>query len=349
MFISISIVTVLYAENEKICKVYEIQSGEVIYEISGESPLTSETNLSIAGEGRLRFKEWGDVVLLEEKGEISIQGALKDRQVFQRLIKQEQDITQNADYKTQKVLERKTSDRNIVFGENTKDGLKQTGDMNITGLKCEVWEGPGIKKCLYKGMPLLIEIDLYGIRYSKKALEVKLDINASEEECSMPDFPVEEFGLIKNSVKTKNKEKSKKIFEILKDISRGQNFGMVDSNETNETNESMDKVKTEFINQFAQSIFEHQKKRLPELLGALKKSRECIERAEHAEEANACLDESEAIKKELGMQTSYANFWDDNQTHAYGKKLDDEIFDLESRMSCIGRAQNIIELSACMK
>ena len=56
--------TLLYAEVAT--HPFEIESGMVIYEISGGAQLTPETNLTIKGHAKLRFKEWGEIKLEEE-------------------------------------------------------------------------------------------------------------------------------------------------------------------------------------------------------------------------------------------------------------------------------------------
>ena len=56
-------VTLLHAEI--VTHPYEVESGMVLYEISGGTQLTPETNLTIKGKAKLRFKDWGEVKLEE--------------------------------------------------------------------------------------------------------------------------------------------------------------------------------------------------------------------------------------------------------------------------------------------
>lgn len=334
---------------DKDFKIYEAESGQVLYEMSGGGQLTQETNLTISGKARLRFKEWGTVALVEERGAAAAVGAIRDKQAFRSLVKQEKDTTLYANYKTEKVLERKSSSTYSVHGETQTKGLEKTGTMNIAGLVCDVWEGSGIKKCLYRGVPLLLEIQLHGITYTKKASDVNFDINISDDKCMMPDFSVEEFGLIRGVGMTKNKRKPKEVIEVFKDISKG-NFVINRMDiDTNDTNQSNDKAKIEFLNRLGQSIYENQKELLPQLLLNLEKSRECMQRAESLKEANECIRELRDIKKEMGIKMPFVLFWNDEEENAYLEQLDDEISNLKSRMSCVSRAKNITELSGCMK
>lgn len=337
---------VLFGANKEY-KIYGTESGQILYEIEGEGQLTQETNLTISGTARLRFKEWGAVALAEEKGTVMVVGAIRGKQTFRSLIKQEKDTAYYANYKTEKVLERKSSSKFIAHGESLTKGLKQTGTLHVNGWECEVWEGPGVKKCLYKGIPLLLEIQLYGMTYTKKASDISFDINLSEDQCVMPDFSVEEFGLIRGIGMTKNKKKPKEVIEVFRDILKG-NFiaGQIDNNDTNQTHH---KAKIEFINRLGQSIYKDQKVLLPKLLFDLEKSRECIHQAETPKEANECIRGMRDTKKEMGVKMPFIYFWNDEEKDMYLEQLDNEISNLKSRMSCISFAKNITELSACMK
>ena len=96
--------TVAALSANKDFKIYEMESGQVLYELSGDGQLTQETNLSVSGKARLRFKEWGAVALVEERGAVSAVGAIREKQTFRSLVKQEKDTTLHAYYKTEKVL-----------------------------------------------------------------------------------------------------------------------------------------------------------------------------------------------------------------------------------------------------
>ena len=70
--------TLLHAEVST--QPFDVESGMVYYEIRGGAQLTPETNLSIKGEAKLRFKEWGEVKLEEESGIVVTTGAIKHKQ-----------------------------------------------------------------------------------------------------------------------------------------------------------------------------------------------------------------------------------------------------------------------------
>ena len=81
--------TFLYAQVDN--PLYEIQSGMVLYDISGDTQLTPETNLSIKGQAKLYFKEWGELKIEEESGMVLTTGAIKHKQNVKRFEKQTKD------------------------------------------------------------------------------------------------------------------------------------------------------------------------------------------------------------------------------------------------------------------
>jgi len=146
-------VTLLHSE--PVSHPFEVESGMVIYEIYGGAQLTAETNLSIKGQGKLRFKEWGEIRLEEEGGMVLTTGAIKHKQYVKRLEKQTKDTVITADYKNEQLLERKKG----------------------------------------KGIVLKSESNVYDVSYVKVATKALFDINTSDEECEVPDYPLQEFAL----------------------------------------------------------------------------------------------------------------------------------------------------------
>ena len=105
--------TLLYAEVP--VHPFEVESGMVLYEISGGSQLTPDTNLTIKGKAKLRFRDWGDVKLEEASGTVLATGAIKHKQQIRRLEKQTKDTVITADFENEQLLERKkvSTDINI--------------------------------------------------------------------------------------------------------------------------------------------------------------------------------------------------------------------------------------------
>ena len=336
-------VTLLHAE--PVSHPFEVESGMVIYEIYGGAQLTPETNLSIKGQGKLRFKEWGDIKLEEEGGMVLTTGAIKHKQYVKRLEKQTKDSVITADYKNEQLLERKKVKGKESI-ENETFGLLKTGQQSVASFICDIWEGPGVKKCIYKGIVLKSESHVFDVSYVKVATEALFDINASDEECEVPDYPIQEFALFKDKVKTKNKYNVDNFCKVLKDTA----YELKDNNITYSANNIADEKRQKFINHISKDIYKRQKELLPALLLSMRKMRECLQTGENPFEANQCIESFSRMKVQLGTEEDdYIILWDDKKKNDLLDRIEDELIELQSRIPCVKRAKNITDLSSCMK
>ncbi len=325
---------------------YEVEKGMVRYDIYGGGVLTNETNLTLKGKATLRFKDWGTTLLSEEEGVVITSGALKSKQKIESLEKQTKDAVYTVDFKNKKIHKRKNSVANALKEHNT-EGLKKIGQENIVGLDCDIWEGLGVRKCLYKGIPLKIESEILGITYRKVATNILFDVNSSAEGCRLPDFPKENFALFNSALKTKNNMKAKCFTEVLKDVA----YIVEKKVEKNGHRLGIGKQeKTLFLNKIGQKIFEYQKTLLPNLLRSMKETRACIQTGDNPFEANQCMEHFSRMKDKLGTgEDDYIILWDEKRKNKLLNKIEDEVIYLEARISCIKRANNITDLSKCMK
>jgi len=336
-------VTLLHAE--PVSHPFEIESGMVIYEIHGNAQLTAETNLTIKGKAKLRFKEWGEVMLEEEEGMVLTKGAIKHKQYVKRLEKHTKDFVITADYKNEQLLERKKV-KGKESNEDETHGLVKTGQQSVVDIPCDIWEGPGIKKCIYKGIVLKSESHVFDVSYVKVAREAVFDINTSEEKCKVPDFPMQALALFKDKVKTKNKYKVDNFCKVLKDTA----YALKDKNITYNVNNLADEKRQKFINHISEDIYKRQKVLLPALLLSMKKMRECLQTGENPFEANQCIESFSRMKVQLGTEEDdYIILWDDKRKSDLLDKIEDELIELQSRIPCVKRAKNITDLSSCMK
>ena len=324
---------------------FDVESGMVLYTIAGGAQLTAETNLSITGSAKLRFKEWGEVKLEEEEGMVLTKGSIKHKQTLHRLEKQTKNKIITVDYENEQLLERKKG-VSLSHMELETEGLVQRGQDVISGLLCKIWKGPGIQKCMYKGIVLKQESHVLGVSYIKVATKVVFDINASLQKCKVPDFPLQDFGLLYDNVKTKNSNKVDNFCKILKDVA----YNIDGDIENYEVVNMDDRVRQKFINHIAGDIYNHQKQILPELLISMKETRACLQMGENPFEANQCIEQFSRMKEQLGTEEDdYIILWDDKRKNALLDKIEDELIYLQSRISCVNRAKNITDLSTCMK
>lgn len=318
---------------------FQLKSGNIVYTIHGGGALTPDLNLTIEGEGRLRFREWGKVVLMEEMIEESASGAFRSSEKFSKCIKRDKAQQYNVDYDQEIIQERplpKGKER-----EDIREGMLPHGEKVVAGKKCNMWAKEGVRICLYKGIPLLVEKELLGIRFEKKALLVEENIEVDTQQCSIPDFPVRKMALFKTSIKQKKdpKEVSQLLGRLL-DESASTKSGR------------LKKMKENYLNRLGEHIFQRQKKLLPKMLESMQVARECLQGADDELEANDCIDEINDFKAKMVKTKEEENridAWDEKEKNRVLDEFDDNIEILESRMQCIRVAKNITDLSGCMR
>jgi len=327
-------------------KKFDVETGMVRFEISGGGHFTDDINISIKGEGVLRFRDWGVEALIEENYEERTVGAVKNINKIHICEKFENKQRFDVDFETEKILERPMPKGN--FEEYYLKDMVKNGQETIAGYTCDIWEGKGIRKCLYKGIPLLVENYLLGFYYQKKAVEVKLNITASPEKCALPDFPVEKFSLFKTSIKTKSIKPPKEFSQVIRSVSKEMYRHLEESQLTeDDLNEHQKRI---LIDKLGQNIFEAQKKFLPEFLESMKKARVCLQQAETTEEANVCIANVIALKKRIsGDADNKIESWDEENRTKVLDTFDDNIIFLESKMKCIRASKTISDLSVCVK
>jgi len=334
---------VLHASVEE--KKYDVKSAMIEYMISGGGVLTPETNLTVEGKGKLRFKEWGNVELFEEAVEETTSGTIKNIETTQVCKKISHDRKLDVDFKNKKILERQ-----IPKGRyrTLTNGLVVKAQKEIAGYKCDMWEGDGIRKCIYKGIPLLIEYGMLGITYQKKAVSVAFDINTSLNQCTIPSYPVQKFALFKTNIKTKSKKLPKAFSKRLLEISQ-EFYKTLKENNMTESELPMQKRKI-WLEKIGENIFEKQKVLLPEFLLSMKKTRVCLQQAPDWIVANSCLDKLVGLKnKMMKNRQSSIEVWKGKEKQKVLDDFDTNISLLESKMKCIRSAKNITDLSRCMK
>jgi predicted transcriptional regulator len=325
---------------------FDVEQGFVLYEILGGAQLTDETNLNIQGTSRLRFKEWGEVMQEEDDGMVVTKGAINFVQEVKRLEKHIGDKVITVDYENEQLLERKKSEHTSSQVKET-EGLLHRGQDVVAGVLCSVWVGPSIKKCIYKGVVLKQESQVLGVSYVKKAIKAVFDINASDEQCILPDFPIQAFSLFKDNLKTNKETESKNICKVFKDVVNE----VEESDKSFEPQKGIDNKKREkFVNKIAEGIFKKQKEILPKLTLAMKKSRECLHLSEDLFERNQCVDNYSFRKSTLGIQEDdYVVFPKERDKAKLIDAIEDAIIDLQPRIPCVARAKNFIDISSCMK
>jgi hypothetical protein len=328
--------TLLLADS-KDSRLYQIESARIEYSIHGGGILAPELNLTIEGEGKLRFRDWGRTSLVEEETQERTSGILSYAETFSRYVKYNQKEQWSVDYGQGVILERAVPKGKRL--QNLTKGMTPHGKARIAGKECDVWAKEGERVCLYKGVPLLIERELFGISYEKRAHTVNEDINISSQECTLPDFPVRKIALFKTSIKQK-----KGVTEIAKQLE-----GMVKELSGKKSME-LQRHKRHYLNRLGENIFRQQKVVLPVKLERMKRARECLQLAENSFHANGCLEAYGATRHEGEMkeEVPHIGLWSAQEKRRIMERFDEKIAYLASKMKCIRAAKHIDDLSRCM-
>ncbi len=328
-------------------KKFDVKSGEIVFDISGGGEVAEGVHISVQGKGTLHFSDWGVLAFMEENYEEVASGRLHYMQKTQICEKFENKQRFDVDFETEKILERPMPKGNFqtYFLEN----MVKTGQETIAGYPCDMWEGAGMKKCLYKGIPLLVEYHLMGIQHVKKAVKVDLGIKVEPSKCQLPDFPVEKFALFKTNIKTKSIKLPKDLSALLFTLSKSLHKTLAENKMSEENLSAPEKKK--WLNKVGEHIFEAEKQFLPHILSTMKEARVCLSQAEDKNEANACILDVINMKKEVmsDKNDNYISAWDEPSQQRIMDEFDDNIEVLESKMKCIRASKNISDLSACMK
>jgi len=344
LFFCLGSMTLLSAQADQ--KKFDVESGVILYTVSGGGKLAKDVNLTIKGKGKLRFKDWGVVALIEEDFEEITSGVLQNIETIQKCEKLEDKQRFDVDFKTKKIYERKMPKGN--FQKTMTRDLVKTGQEEILGYTCDIWEGVGVRKCIYKGIPLLVEHYLLGNYYRKKASSITFGIDTAAANCSIPNYPIQKFALFKTHNKTKSKKLPQEFSKILISVSEEmqKELSVVKIEEDNFPPEQ----KRVWLDKIGQNVFEKEKLFLPEFLLSMKKARVCLAQADDWIQANVCVEDVVQLKAQLTKdRENNIEQWKGEEKDKVLNDFAENISLLESRMKCIRGSKNITDLSSCMK
>lgn len=336
-----------------IFKRYQIKSGSILYDVStiGNAPgLTTKTN----GVFRLVFDDWGAKELKEEDL-IEIQtGDFYDKRTRHSMTKLDYgtiytvNFDENVTYQTRD----KTIDIAIAKGVDMStqslDAIKEMkakkiGTDTVADHECDLWQLGDQTICMYKGIPLSIEIKADGFISTRTAQVVKLGEPISDSEFALPDYAV----LAEEGYRS-NKSASVQAADYVQAIKKlDKNFER-NSSDRNDSNLAQDQINT-IINSVGAPYLARQKEYLPTLFTELKKAKECIAASENADTAKECIVPVNKINDKLGDSAAsydYRNWKEQNKKKAL-KSITKEIADLNVTINCVQKSKLTTEVIIC--
>lgn len=187
-------------------KRYDVKSGIVKYTttISGKV-LGGKVNGN--GTESLYFKDWGALELKEQESKQTTTMKFFGKEKVETSSSHTMSKLDNgenyvADFNTKTI----TANRDLgmdLMKQSNKDageagmsmlesmGGKKVGNETYQGYNCEVWEFPGGKQWIYKGVMLKLDMKVLGIRTVTEATSVKIDVSVADSNFKLPDFPVQ--------------------------------------------------------------------------------------------------------------------------------------------------------------
>ncbi len=198
------------ASNEKQpeLKRYEIKSGILEYKTTTSGKVMGSV-VKGSGTSSLYFKNWGAVELKKEDSKttthINVFGQKKTEvSEVHTINKLDNGKSFNVDMKNKIITLRRDPAMEMIktFGKGDAAttgkkmleamGGKIIGKEKFLGYDCDVWEIPGGKQWMYKGIPLKLEMTVMGIKTINEATSAKFNINVSDKYFKLPDYPIKE-------------------------------------------------------------------------------------------------------------------------------------------------------------
>jgi len=215
-------------------KRYDVKSGIVNYKITINGKVMGS---SITGNGteNLYFKDWGATELVEENStkitKMNFFGKEKTKTEKTHTInKLDNGKSYYVDFSKASIYLRRDPMMELMKNTNTDAGDagkamlesvggKKIGNENFLGYPCEIWEVMSAKQWIYKGVTLKIVSKLMGITTVKEATKAQFDINVSESNFKLPDFPiVKEEGYLSDDAYQAEQQEMKQKTEHLKNM-----------------------------------------------------------------------------------------------------------------------------------
>ncbi len=232
-------------------KRYNIKSGMVKYDTKINGKVMG-SNISGSGTEELYFKDWGNLELKKKDEKkvthINIFGQKKTEvEETHTINKLDNGKSYTVDSKNKLIYLRrdpamemmKTFNNGNVVDPGKKMlesmGGKKVGKEKILGYTCDVWEIPGGKQWIYKGLPLKIVMTVMGITSSSTAVRAQFNTNVSDSHFKLPDYPIQkEEGYLNDAAYAKDQAEMKKGAEKMKNMTYEQYKQMLKNDDPQE-------------------------------------------------------------------------------------------------------------------
>ncbi len=189
-------------------KRYEVKSAIVKYKTTTSGSVMG-SKISGSGTESLYFKDWGAVELKEtqikETTEVSVFGHKNvENKETHTMNKLDGGESFSVDFDSKQIFAGRDMAMDMIkvldpnadagaVGKNMLEGIggNIVGSENVLGFKCDIWEIPGGKQWIYKGVVLKSEVTVLGIKTVTQAQSADFNLKVADKYFVLPDFPIQ--------------------------------------------------------------------------------------------------------------------------------------------------------------
>ncbi|WP_111707210.1 hypothetical protein [Lutibacter citreus] len=233
---SVDSLSISTEKQEPKLKRYEVKSGIINYKSTIQGKVMGST-ITGTGSESLSFKDWGNIELVEEKSTTTtitnIFGKKNtDVATTHKISKLNNGESYHVDFDKKQIFMRRDMamemTKTFAGGDVNKTGKamlegmggKIIGNEKFLGYDCEIWDVLGAKQWMYQGVVLKLEMTTMGITTIKEATSAKFNVNVSDSNFKLPDFPItKEEGFMDNEEYEDDMEDIDANMEMLSNLS----------------------------------------------------------------------------------------------------------------------------------
>jgi hypothetical protein len=241
-------------------KRYLVKSGIILYKTSTTGKVMGST-ISGSGTEEIYFKDWGAVELKKSDNKkvtkMNIFGQKKTDVVEEHTInKLDNGKSYSVDTNNKVIYLRRDPAMEMMKTFNGGDvvdpgkkmlesmGGKIIGKEKILGYTCDLWEIPGGKQWIYKGLPLKLEMTVMGVTSKTEATSAKFNVAVPDKYFELPDYPIQkEEGYQNDEEYAQDKAEMKKQAAKMKNMTFEQYKAMVHKEDPETRNMSDEELK----------------------------------------------------------------------------------------------------------
>ncbi len=349
-------------------KRYDVKSGKIEYTLKGSGNIMGMVQIKSVGKKRVIFDDYG-VTNLEEENKVKKETTMGETKVNKNhtLVYMNNAIVYSVDFKKKHITRMRNSGAQIAAmfggGKNLKEsgesimksmGGKKIGTDKVLGYTCDVWDLMGSKQCIYKGIPLKIEINVMGIKSTEIATKATFDLTLSKDDFKLPDFPIYDMQgnvLDKNNLDAMdakvNVDNTKDMDELSVKreayMKAQKDAGIQEGQSPSKAQEEAMLASMMQAMGGEQSMLEQSKNEILKDAhsGIIEFSKECYGAANTLKEANKCVD---IENQKFNSDEEYLQSW----TAEDKEEMREDIKSFEKAIPCIEKAQTMDMMRGCM-